>query len=192
MKKLLLQQLTQEIQNCKKCSLWKTRNRPLVGEGSIISDVVFIGEAPGYREDLTGQAFVGNAGNVLNRLLQIANLKRDQIYITNILKCHPPKNKNPLPSEINACMDYLFRQLKIIQPKVIFPLGKFATMTVFSKIGLYYTNISNIHGKLFKIKASYGLVKIIPMYHPAAACYNPSLIKILQNDMQYFTKMCWK
>lgn len=181
---IYMKKLTKEIKECKRCFLWKTRNIPLVGDGNVEADIMFIGEAPGYYEDLKGKAFVGNAGKVFDQLLEIAKLKRSQIYITNVLKCHPPKNQDPTIDSIKHCIKYLFLQFKIIKPKVIITLGKYATKELFLRIKIPFTKISDIHGSVFKIKASYGIVKLIAMYHPSAACHNPSLLSILKDDIK--------
>lgn len=179
-----MEKLIKEIKQCKKCFLWKTRNLPLIGDGDTKSDIMFIGEAPGYYEDLKGKAFIGNAGKIFDQLLEIVQLKRSQIYITNILKCHPPKNQDPTPDSIKHCIKYLFLQLKKIKPKIIVTLGKYATKELFSRINIPFTRISDMHGSLFKIKASYGAVKVVAMYHPSAACHNPSLLSVLKDDMK--------
>ena len=141
-----------------------------------------IGEAPGYHEDLQKKAFVGNAGKFLDQLLKNVNLSRDDIYITNILKCHPPNNRDPQRSEIQACIGFLYKQIKIIKPKIILTLGKYASLEIFSKVFLHFSKISDMHGKIFEIKASYGFVKIIPLYHPSTACYNIKMYDILKKD----------
>ncbi|MFA5249885.1 MAG: uracil-DNA glycosylase, partial [Parachlamydiales bacterium] len=169
----LWKNLFQEILNCKKCPLWKTRSKTLIGEGPIDAKTVFIGEAPGYYEDLEGKAFIGQAGKILDQLLLSVKLSRKDIYITNVLKCHPPQNHDPVPEEIKSCSVYLYRQLKLIQPKIIVALGKFAAQELFLKTHLPFSKISEVHGKVFEITASYGKVKIIPLYHPSAACHNP-------------------
>ncbi|KPK32944.1 MAG: hypothetical protein AMS24_02620 [Chlamydiae bacterium SM23_39] len=184
MKQIQMQKLMKEIQECKKCFLWKTRNIPLIGDGNIDANIMFIGEAPGYYEDLKGKAFVGNAGKIFDQLLEIAKLKRSQIYITNILKCHPPKNKDPTSDSIKHCIKYLFVQLKIVKPKIIVTLGKYATKELFLRVKIPFTKISDIHGSVFKIKSSYGMVKLIAMYHPSSACHNPFLLSILKEDMK--------
>ena len=125
-KKQFMESLSIEINNCKKCDLWKTRNKPLVGDGSINAEILVIGESPGYYEDLQGKAFVGEAGKILDNLLGLVNLKRKGIYITNVLKCHPPRNHNPNRQEIDSCIGYLYKQIDIIKPKIILTLGKFA------------------------------------------------------------------
>lgn len=177
-----IDQLTSQIQNCRKCPLYKTRNKPLVGDGSINSQILIIGEAPGYYENLSGKAFQGSAGKVFDQLLNLINLKREDVYITNVLKCHPPKNHNPRPEEIKACINYLYQQIKIIKPKIILTLGKFASENIFQKCKLKFTKISQMHGQIFKIKTSYGNAQIIPLYHPASACYNENMQSILKRD----------
>ncbi|MBN1914634.1 MAG: uracil-DNA glycosylase [Parachlamydiales bacterium] len=179
-----LEQLSQEIVLCRKCSLAISRNRPLVGDGNIGANIVMIGEAPGYYEDLKGKAFIGNAGKVLDGLLQVAGISRQDLYITNVLKCHPPHNRAPSLQEIQSCSCYLYRQLKILQPKVIITLGKHASKELFSRIFLPFSSITEMHGKVFEIKASYGPVKVIPLYHPSAACHNPSLLEVLTKDFE--------
>jgi len=183
-KRALISNLSNEIALCKKCPLWRTRNTPLVGDGSPGAKIIMIGESPGYHEDIQGKAFVGKAGEILNKLLEEINLSRNNIYITNVLKCHPPRNHNPKPEEIKACINYLYEQIKIIQPAIIIPLGKFASETIFAKVRLPFSRISDIHGKIFEIRASYGTVKIIPLYHPSVASYNVSMFDTLKEDIK--------
>jgi uracil-DNA glycosylase family 4 len=178
------QNLSQEILNCRKCELWQTRTNPLVGDGDIHSKVVLIGEAPGFHEDLQKTAFIGQAGKVLDELLKSIRLLRKDIYITNLLKCHPPQNQSPTQMQTKACAGYLYRQLKFIQPKVILTLGKYASQELFKTVFLPFSKISEMHGKSFQIKASYGKVWIIALYHPSAACYRPEMLEILKKDFQ--------
>jgi uracil-DNA glycosylase family 4 len=178
-----MQKLEKEIEICRKCPLWASRNKPLVGDGLISSKYVFIGEAPGYHEDIQGKAFVGKAGKILDQLLQLVNLSRREIYFTNVLKCHPPQNRNPLPEEIRACIWYLFYQLKIIKPEKIVTLGKFAAETLFRACHLAFTKISDIHGRAYPIQASYGKVDLIALYHPSTACYNSAMFDVLREDI---------
>jgi len=151
---------------------------------------MIIGEAPGYYENQTGKAFIGKAGKILDQLLDHVHLSRKDVYITNVLKCHPPRNHDPKPDEIYACLDYLERQIKIIQPTIIMTLGRIASKTIFSKVSLPFSKICEMHGKTFNIKASYGQVKIFPQYHPATACYattgngNISMLDILKEDFE--------
>ena len=180
----MLAELSKEIITCKRCPLHLTRNKPLVGEGTTNVNIMMIGEAPGYNEDLQGKAFIGKAGAILDKLLSHINLSREDIYITNILKCHPPQNHNPTTEEINGCVEYLYSQIKIICPKIIVTLGKFASQAIFSKVFLPFSKISEMHGEIFEITASYGQVKILPHYHPSAACYNISMFDTLKYDFE--------
>jgi len=182
-KKLML-----SVENCRKCDLWKTRKKPVFGEGSIDTDIFFVGEAPGYNEDLQGRPFVGKAGKILDELLESIGLRRSDIYIANILKCRPPNNRNPLKTEIDACTEHLDKQMELIQPKIIVPLGNFACSYIFEKFGLKYDKISNVHGKIFQINTIFGNVKIIPMYHPAVATYNPNTKNTLLADFKTIKK----
>jgi len=198
-----IEELDLKIKNCKKCNLWKTRNKPLVGDGSIHADILLIGESPGYNENLVGKAFVGEAGKILDKLLSLINLKRDEIYITNILKCHPPKNHNPSRQEIDSCIGYLHEQIKIIKPKIILTLGKYASKEVFTNFNLIFTRISDFHGKIFEAETGFGKlenlfdfpnslkskefqrkIKIIPLYHPAVACYHNEMLDVLKEDFK--------
>jgi len=172
------------VEKCRKCNLWKTRKNPVFGEGSLDADILFVGEAPGYNEDVQGRPFVGKAGRILDELLESIGLVRSNIYIANILKCRPPDNRNPLKTEIEACKEHLDRQIEIIQPKIIVPLGNFACSYIFEKFGLNYDKISNIHGKIFQVNTIFGKAKIIPMYHPAVATYNPNEKSTLKLDFE--------
>ena len=177
-------QLEDAVANCRKCSLWKTRSKPVVGCGSKDAKVMFIGEAPGYWEDVKGRPFVGRAGRVLDELLESINLSREEVYITNILKCRPPNNRNPLQSEIEACTPYLDRQIELMNPEIIATLGNFALSYISEKFGLDLENVGSVHGKVFKIKTLFGDITIIPLYHPAAAVYNPALKEVLLRDIR--------
>ena len=177
-------ELSQEIDLCQKCSLALSRKRPLVGEGSLQAKIMIVGEAPGYYEDLEGKAFIGKAGKILDKLLLFAGLDRKELYITNILKCHPSQNRNPSIQEVEACSGYLYRQLNIIQPKIILTLGKHASKELFLKLSLPFSKISEMHGQIYEIKASYSFVKIIPLYHPSVAGYNAQLFNILKKDFE--------
>ncbi len=176
--------LKKEIKNCNRCELYKTRKNPVIGEGSLNTKIMFIGESPGYNEDLTDHPFCGAAGKILDELLDSITLKREDIYITNILKCKPPKNRSPLDSEIKSCSPYLDRQIKIIKPTVIVTLGNFAMQYIFKKFGLKPEKISLVHGKVFEVSNLIGNRKIIPLYHPATATYNPNIKEVLLRDFK--------
>ena len=177
-------ELSKKILNCKKCELWKTRSNLVIGKGSLNTKIMFIGEAPGFNEDKQGEPFVGRAGKIFDKLLDFINLKRDEIYITNILKCHPPQNRNPLQKEIDACISYLDDQIKIINPKIICGLGNFAINFILKRFNLSdkIQGISKIHGKVFNISTLNKNIKIIPLYHPAVATYNPNMLETLKED----------
>ena len=179
-----LKALESKIRECKLCELWKTRTNPVIGEGSISTGIMFIGEAPGYYEDLQGRPFVGKAGRILDKLLHSVALERADVYITNVLKCRPPGNRNPKPHEIEACTPYLDSQLAIIEPRIIVTLGSFSLSYIFHKFGLKPDKISKIHGKVFTVSTISGIKKIIALYHPAVATYNPGMKEILMEDFK--------
>jgi uracil-DNA glycosylase family 4 len=183
-KEELMEELSKEIHTCKKCSLWKTRNKPLVGDGSIDAEILVVGESPGYNEDKIGRAFVGEAGKILDQLLSLVNLGRQDIYITNVLKCHPPKNHNPSRQEIDSCIEYLHKQISIIKPKIIITLGKYASEEVFTDFNLEFSRISEEHGKVFEVETGSEKIKIIPLYHPAVACYHNEMLNVLKYDFK--------
>jgi len=176
--------LEEEIKECQRCELWKTRTNPVAGEGSLTAKVMFVGEAPGYYEDLKGRPFVGKAGKVLDELLGTVGLERSEVYIANVLKCRPPGNRNPATVEIRACTPYLDAQMEIIKPTVIATLGNFSLSYIFDKFGLKADKISKIHGKVFKVSTIAGIKKIVPLYHPAVATYNPGMKEVLVDDFK--------
>lgn len=184
-----MKKIITSIENCRKCNLWKTRKNCVVGDGSLKSEILFVGEAPGYNEDMQGRPFVGKAGKILDELLLSIGLQRNDIYIANILKCRPPNNRNPLKTEIEACTDYLDKQIEIIQPSVISPLGNFACSYIFEKFGLNYDKISAIHGKTFSVNTLLGNIHMIPLYHPAVATYNPNTKSTLLEDFKFIKKI---
>jgi len=155
--------------------LYKTRKNFVFGEGNSCADIFFIGEAPGREEDLVGRPFVGEAGKLLTKMIEAINLKREEVYIGNILKCRPPGNRDPLSSEVEACKPWLYKQLEIIKPKIICTLGKHATCTL-----LNTPNFSQIRGKVHDFQGA----KLLPTYHPAALLYNPRLKHVAWEDMK--------
>jgi len=169
-----LEKLENEIRNCKGCRLHKTRTNAVPGAGSCSADIIFVGEGPGKNEDIHGLPFVGAAGKFLDELLQLISLSREKIFITNIVKCRPPGNRNPRPDEIEACLPYLRKQTRIIGPKLICTLGSPAGRTLVKK-DLY---ISREHGSFHK-KGDY---HFCTLYHPAAALYNGSLKDVIKSD----------
>jgi uracil-DNA glycosylase len=179
-----LEQVRKRVMECKRCDLYKTRNNPVFGEGSKTATIMFIGEAPGFNEDRQGRPFVGRAGKILDELLASVHLKREDIYIANILKCRPPDNRNPERHEIESCSEYLDAQIEAISPKVLVPLGNFAFQFLCQKYGLTSEKISAVHGKMFNITTLFGTIRIVPMFHPAVATYNLTKKTILLEDMK--------
>ena len=165
---------------CTKCDLHKTRTKIVLGHGNKYANILFIGEAPGYHEDQQGKPFVGQAGKVFNKLLDSINLERDEIYLTNIVKCRPPKNRNPTDEEISKCSVYLDKELEAISPKIIIPMGTFATRYIFNKFGINFESMGKSHGLSILVKNTY----ICPIYHPAALIYNKELIPVTVSDMK--------
>ena len=178
--------IAKRVHACTRCELYKTRTNPVVGAGSLSARIVFVGEAPGYYEDMKGEPFVGKAGKVLDELLASIGLQRNDVYIANVLKCRPPDNRNPLIEEIRACTPYLNAQLALIQPEIIATLGNFSLAYIFDKFGLHSKKdkISKIHGKVVTVSTIAGVQKIVPLYHPAVATYNPNMKGTLLDDFK--------
>jgi len=177
-----LEDIERRIESCRKCDLWKLRTKPVPGSGNPKARLMLIGEAPGYWEDQKGLPFVGRAGKLLDELLGSIGLSRNDVYITNIVKCRPPENRDPTEDEIRACAPYLDAQIDAIRPKVIAPLGRHSMRYVLMKFGFKPEPISRIHGKVFEARTLIGRIRIVPLYHPAAALYNPRLRDTLFED----------
>lgn len=176
-----LKKIKNEVLECKGCSLCESRIYPVIGEGKHSTDIMLVGEAPGLNESKTGRPFCGKAGKVLDELLNSAGIKREDVYITNILKDRPPDNRDPLPQEIEACIPYLKRQIKAINPKVMGCLGRHAMNVLMEEFGIGSAGaISQIHGKVFEADR----IKIVPLYHPAVAVYNPNMKEVLKEDFK--------
>jgi DNA polymerase len=176
---ITLQQIASEVVVCPRCELARTRTKAVPGEGSAHTRVMFIGEGPGWHEDQQGLPFVGAAGKFLNELLALAGLKREDVFITNVVKCRPPGNRDPMPDEIAACRPYLDRQIEAIDPDVIVTLGRFSMSRWFPG-----ERISKIHGQPRKE----GQRLIVPMYHPAAALHQGSLRGAIEEDFAKLPK----
>jgi DNA polymerase len=181
--------VARRVAECRRCELWRTRTNPVVGEGSLKPKVMFIGEAPGRNEDLEGRPFVGAAGKLLTSLLQGIGLSRSDVYITNVLKCRPPGNRDPLPEEVEACTPFLAEQLKAMRPQVIVTLGRFSTSYVFSTAGLSFTSMAKVRGRVFKVELLGFKASVLPTYHPAAALYYPKLGGSLAEDFQKLAQL---
>ena len=167
-----------EVAGCTKCRLAEGRTQVVFGVGDSDADLMFVGEAPGFHEDQQGKPFVGQAGKLLERLLAGIGLERDQVYIANVLKCRPPGNRDPQPDEIEACEAHLFRQIALIEPKVVATLGNFATKLLSGKP----TGITRVHGVEQETTLGGRRVLLYPLYHPAAALYTPAMLKVLEAD----------
>lgn len=178
-----LNQVASEVSVCEKCMLHHSRKLAVPGEGPVDAEIMFIGEAPGFHENQQGRPFVGAAGKYLEELLGKIGYKREDVFITNVVKCRPPNNRDPLPDELEACSDYLERQFVVINPRVIVTLGRYS-MARF----LPNAKISEVHGQSFKIK---GRV-IVPMFHPAAALHQPSLKLTIERDFAHLPELIAK
>jgi DNA polymerase len=170
-----LRALGEQIAICPRCELAQTRTHAVPGEGNPNADIVFIGEGPGFHEDQQARPFVGPAGKFLDELLASIGLQRRDVYICNVIKCRPPGNRDPLPTEIAACKPWLEEQLNVIQPRVIVTLGRFSMARYFPG-----QSISRIHGQPKRI----GDVTVVPMYHPAAALHQASLRRTIEADFR--------
>jgi uracil-DNA glycosylase len=177
-----LKAVWQRAQGCVKCpQLAATRHSVVFGAGNADADLMFVGEAPGANEDQHGLPFVGQAGRLLDTLLEEIGLTRSDVFICNVLKCRPPGNRDPLPGEIDACQDYLFRQLELIAPRVVCTLGNFATKLLRADSA---TGITRLHGREEVRLIGPRTVRLYPLYHPAAALYTPSMLEVLRGDFR--------
>ncbi len=171
-----LNALHQEIGDCKRCPLHQGRNNIVFGEGNPDAKLMFIGEGPGEEEDLQGRPFVGRAGEVLTSLIKNLGLKREEVYIANVVKCRPPMNRAPKPEEQKACLVFLRKQIEIIKPQVIVTLGDVATKALLQT----RSGITSVRGRVFEYKG----IKVVPTFHPAYLLRNPSRKRLTWNDVQ--------
>jgi uracil-DNA glycosylase family 4 len=171
-----LAQISREVSVCQRCMLHHSRKLAVPGEGPVDSEIMFIGEGPGFHENEQGRPFVGAAGKYLEELLAKINMHRGEVFIGNVVKCRPPNNRDPLPDELAACSDYLERQIQVINPKVIVTLGRYS-MARF----LPNAKISDVHGQAYRIKGRL----VVPMFHPAAALHQPSLKVSVERDFAH-------
>ncbi len=184
-----IETIRDEILACKKCPLWETNNKYVPGEGNSHSRIVFVGEAPGREEDLQGRPFVGAAGKLLTQMIEkVLRLERRDVFITNILKCRPPDNRDPLPEEIEACTPYLLRQLEAIKPEVIVCLGRHSASFIFDIFGIDFPGISRVKGVANEVNGT----KIIAIYHPAAILYRPQLREDYEKDFKKIASLIKK
>ncbi len=170
-----LEELHQRIASCPDCDLCRTRTHAVPGDGPPNAEVLFVGEAPGFYEDQQARPFVGPAGRFLDELIASIGLRRDQVFITNVVKCRPPNNRDPLPGEVDACRKHLQRQIELIQPRVIVSLGRYSLAWFFPRDA-----ISKVHGQA-KVRDG---VYFMPMYHPAAALHAGNMRKVIEEDFR--------
>jgi DNA polymerase len=168
------------VAGCTKCALAEGRTQVVFGSGSPHAELMFVGEAPGFHEDKQGVPFVGAAGKLLSKLLAGIGIERDEVYIANVIKCRPPGNRNPLPEEIEACEGHLWRQIELIQPKLVATLGNFATKLLSGKPA----GITQVHGREQEVLLGGQSVTLYPIFHPAAALYTPRMLAVLEEDFR--------
>jgi uracil-DNA glycosylase len=167
-----------EVAGCTRCALAGGRTQVVFGSGDPAADLMFVGEAPGFHEDKQGVPFVGAAGKLLDQLLAGIGLARPDVYVANVLKCRPPGNRDPMPEEIEACEAHLWRQIELIQPRVVATLGNFATKLLSGRP----TGITRVHGQEQETTLGGRRVLLYPIYHPAAALYTPRMLEVLKAD----------
>ena len=167
-----------ETAGCTRCRLAEGRTQVVFGVGNPEADLMFVGEAPGFHEDKQGFPFVGQAGKLLDQLLGGIGLSREDVYIANVIKCRPPGNRDPMLDEIEACESHLFRQVELIQPRLVGTLGNFSTKLLSGKP----LGITRVHGQVQQVTLGGRSVLLYPLYHPAAALYTPAMLNVLQED----------
>ncbi|MFH1857635.1 MAG: uracil-DNA glycosylase [Candidatus Omnitrophota bacterium] len=168
--------LRQEVASCTQCVLHRSRTQTVFGEGKLDAALLFVGEAPGMEEDLQGRPFVGQAGKLLTKIIEAIGLKREEVYIANVLKCRPPGNRGPFPEEVRACGSYLEKQIDWIRPRVICSLGKYACLVLVRKEG----TISALRGQFYDYRG----IPVMPTFHPAYLLRNPSAKRLVWDDMK--------
>ncbi len=175
---LSLAAFADQVAGCTRCALSQGRTQVVFGSGDPDADLMFVGEAPGFHEDKQGVPFVGAAGKLLDQLLAGIGLARADVYVCNVLKCRPPGNRDPQPDEIEACESHLWRQIELIQPRVVATLGNFATKLLSGRP----TGITRVHGQEQETTLGGRQVLLYPIYHPAAALYTPRMLDVLKSD----------
>ena len=167
-----------EVAPCVRCALHRTRTQVVVGSGALDAELMFVGEAPGYHEDVQGVPFVGQSGQLLTTLLEGIGLTRDRVFVANVLKCRPPGNRDPAPAEIQSCEPHLFRQVSLIRPRMVCTLGNFATKLLSGRPD----GISRVHGHELPIEVGGHRLLLYPLFHPAAALYTRAMLSTLEAD----------
>jgi DNA polymerase len=168
----------EEVAGCTRCALAGGRTQVVFGSGDPGADLMFVGEAPGFHEDKQGVPFVGAAGKLLDQLLAGIGLTRAEVYVANVIKCRPPGNRDPMPEEIEACEGHLWRQIELIEPRVVATLGNFATKLLSGRP----TGITRVHGQEQETTLGGRRVLLYPLFHPAAALYTPRMLEVLKSD----------
>lgn len=181
---LAMRDVEDEIRTCRHCDLSASRTLAVPGEGSVPTRILLLGEGPGRKEDESGRPFVGRAGTILTGFLISAGLTREEVFITSIVKCRPPSNRAPKECEIEACIPYLKRQIAILAPRFIVPMGNTAAKALFRMYGLQYPSLAGVRGKVFRVlDPELGAdIRIIPVYHPAVVTHNPPARGALEAD----------
>lgn len=175
-----LEEIRMELGDCRRCKLHRTRRTLVFGEGNKKAKLMIIGEGPGYEEDVQGKPFVGKAGQLLTKILQSIHLQREEVYITNIIKCRPPQNRNPEPDEIQSCYPFLLKQIHAIQPQIICALGTFSAHTLLKTDA----KITTLRGRFYEFAG----IKVLPTYHPAYLLRNPERKREVWEDMKQIAK----
>lgn len=175
-----LEEVQKELGDCRRCKLHRTRRTIVFGEGDEKATLMFIGEGPGYDEDLQGRPFVGKAGQLLTKIIQSIHLQREEVYIANIIKCRPPQNRNPEPDEIESCYPFLMKQIQAIRPKIICALGTFAAQTLLNT----NAKITGLRGRVFDFTG----IKVFPTYHPAFLLRNPERKREVWEDVKQISE----
>ncbi|MCZ7371268.1 MAG: type-4 uracil-DNA glycosylase [Candidatus Methanoperedens sp.] len=183
-KQKLMDDVIVRVRNCRKCRLWQYATNPVPGEGSLDASLMLIGEAPGYQEDLKGKPFAGRAGKILDKLLSGIDLRREDIYIGNVVKHRPPENRQPKEDEIKACTPYLDEQIRIIKPGIIVTLGMHSTRYILLKMNVEFERITDVRGQIYEGRLLDLQVKIMPTFHPAAVLHNPRYRSVLEEDFR--------
>jgi uracil-DNA glycosylase len=171
-----LEDVRNELGDCRRCKLHRTRKTLVFGEGNPKATLMFVGEGPGYDEDVQGRPFVGKAGQLLTKIIQSIQFQREDVYIANIVKCRPPQNRNPEPDEIRTCSPFLLRQIQAVQPRIICALGTFAAQTLLNTTA----SITALRGRIHHQAG----IKVIPTYHPAFLLRNPNKKREVWEDMK--------
>ncbi|HDS59843.1 MAG TPA: uracil-DNA glycosylase [Thermoplasmatales archaeon] len=182
-----LSALADDISSCTRCPLHRGRIHAVPGDGQSGATIMLVGEAPGREEDRQGRPFVGKAGRILDEALHAAALKREELYITNVVKCRPPGNRNPRQEEVEACLPYLESQINLIRPRILCTLGRVATEEIFPRYGLQPVPLARIHGTAYEVRDTPGV--IVPVYHPAATIYNPALAEVFMADIKKIARL---